>query len=365
MRIAYISLHWPRTFSSGVGKKINQQIEMWKSMGHETRLFMHTEDTRAPDLLLGEKFFYSSQSGIIQREKTRIRAAKEMLLAVKRYQPDLIYLRYGIYVYPIHQLASIAPLIEEITTNDVVQHKELGLPFSLYNRLTRGILLNHTNGLVCLSNELRTSSYNAKYKKPTQVIGDSIDLATTSLLPAPKNAQPRIAFIGSPGSLWQGVDKLILLAKNFSDLSVHIIGYDQIEGHHSLPDNLHLHGYLGKSEYTDILATIDCAIGSLALHRIHLEESSPLKTRECLALGLPMVLPYKDTDLHELKSELLLKIPNREDNIVTHGKLIRDFAYKMRGKRVTHALIAPYIDAQHKEKKRIAFFEEVIEQEKP
>jgi hypothetical protein len=362
MRIAYISLHWARTLNSGVGKKIYRQIEAWESLGHRARLFMHSESACDANLLPSEKFFYPTNKGIFQRELGRIYAMKELLYAVKHYKPNIIYLRYGIYVYPVHRLASIAPIIEEITTNDVAQHKGLGLPYNLYNHLTRGLLLSNTSGLVCLSKELMLSPHNAKFKKPIEIIGDGIDINNITPLPVPQNAQPRIAFIGSPGSLWQGIEKLVQLANDFSDISIHIIGYDQIDGHHSLPDNLFLYGYLDEATYTKILATMDCAIGSLALHRIDLDESSPLKTRECLALGLPMVLPYKDTDLNDLNSEFLLEIPNREDNIMTHGRLIRNFAYNMRGKRVKRTIVAPYIDSQHKEKKRIAFFERVIKQ---
>ncbi|MCP4142061.1 MAG: glycosyltransferase family 4 protein [Chloroflexi bacterium] len=364
MRIAYISLHWPRTISSGVGKKIHRQIETWKSFGHEVCLFMHLEDAPVSGLLSGKKFFYPSQSRLAASQLGRVRAAEVLLNAVKGYQPDIIYLRYGIYVYPIHKLAKIAPLVEELTTNDLVQHKGLGLIYSLYNRLTRGLLLKNTSGLVCLSDELKNAPYNAKFRKKTAIVGDSIDLDNIEPLPAPHNTEAHIAFIGSPGSLWQGVDKLLQLAQNFPDLHIHIIGYSQLGENRKLPKNLYLHGYLEKDEYTKILAAMDCAIGSLALHRIQLEESSPLKTRECLALGIPMVLPYKDTDLDSLDAEFLLRIPNREDNILTHGKLIHDFAYAMRGKRVNRALITPYIDSQHKEQKRLIFFEKILAQKK-
>ena len=100
------------------------------------------------------------------------------------------------------------------------------------------------------------------------------------------------------------------------------------------------------------------------MHRVNLTEGSPLKSREYLAYGLPMVLAYKDTDLDDLNVEFLLKIPNTEDNILTHGKLIRDFAYKMRGKRVDREIIAPLIDTKVKEEKRLAFFKEILEEEK-
>jgi hypothetical protein len=199
------------------------------------------------------------------------------------------------------------------------------------------------------------------FEKPTRVIGDGIDLDNLPPLPAPRNAQPRLAFIGSPGAPWQGVDKLIELAQSFPDISIHIIGYDRIDGHDSLPKNLCLYGYLKTAEYQKILGTTDCAVGSLALHRISLNESSPLKTRECLAYGLPMILPYDDTDLKDLEADFLLKIPNKEDNIHTHGQAIRDFAYRMRGRRVDRNLIA-VIDQVVKERERMQFFEEISSQ---
>ena len=309
-------------------------------------------------LIAGEYFFYP-EAGRLKGEWERVLAARRLLDAVKLYQPDIIYLRYGMYVYPIHRLARIAPLVEEITTNDLSQHEGLGTIFSLYNRFTRRIILRTTSGLVCLSNELANSLFNAVFQKPTRVIGDGIDMENIQPLPAPNNLQPQLAFIGSPGSLWQGVDKLPFLARAFPDMGIHVIGYDRIEGVNSLPDNMKLYGYLKTDEYQKVLAGMDCAIGSLGLHRIDLNESSPLKTRECLALGLPMVLPYKDTDLDDLECDFLLKIPNREDNIRTHARAIHGFAYQMRRRRVERKQIA-HLDQAGKELKRLAFFKELL-----
>ncbi len=46
MRIAYVSLHWPRTVESGVGKKIIQQKSAWQKAGHEVQFFMHMQQVR-------------------------------------------------------------------------------------------------------------------------------------------------------------------------------------------------------------------------------------------------------------------------------------------------------------------------------
>ena len=349
MRIAYVSLHWPRTFSSGVGKKIHRHLNAWKLKGHDVRLFMHTANEPGLDFLPGDKFFYPTQNGFAQREIGRVRAAKKMLRAVERYRPDLIYLRYGIYVYPVHRLAYTAPVVEEINTNDVEQHKELGVVYSLYNRFTRGILLRSISGLVCVSKELAKLSVFRNFRKPTKVIANGIDLNKFTPLDTPNNSLPRIIFIGEHGHSWHGVDKIVSLARNFSDIRINLIGYEALPENEPLPDNLISHGYLSSEEYLTLFSLADVAISSLALHRVNLTEASPLKSREYLAYGLPTIIAYKDTDLEKVETDYILKIPNTEDNILTHGKLIRDFAYEMRGRRVDHKLIAPHIDNQVKE----------------
>jgi glycosyltransferase involved in cell wall biosynthesis len=359
MRIASISLHWPRTKDSGVGKKLDQQIRLWQAGGHEARLFVHTS-RYAPlsDLVPAEVIPYDS-AGKLRTEVNRARAARELVTAVQKYRPDIIYLRLAMYVYPAHRLAGIAPVVGEINTNDLEQHKELGPVLSLYNRLTRGILLKRVCGLVPVSEELaRAISYSA-YRKPTRVISNGIDLSVFQPLPAPENEAPRLVFIGTPGYSWHGVDKLVELARRFPDLQVEIVGYSNLPEFKPLPANLSLHGYLNADSYRKVMAGCDLAISTLALYRKGMEEACPLKTRECLAYGLPMVLPYKDTDLDDLDCDFLLKIPNKEDNIQTHGQAVHDFAYRMRGRRAERRLLAP-IDQVAKEAERIRFFEEVI-----
>lgn len=359
MRIAYVSLHWLRTLNSGVGKKIQRQMSAWESAGHQVKFFMHAAKRTDESPLVPGEIVYYTESGKLINELKRISAIYPLLKSVKAFHPDLIYIRYGMYVYPVHRLTEIAPLVEEITTNDLSQHGGLGILYGIYNRVTRGILIRNTSGLVCLSHELAKAPFNARYQKPTIVIGDGMDMKNIYPLPAPKNEKPKIVFIGSPDSIWQGVDKLPTLARTCPDLEIHIIGYSNLDNGIDIPENLYLHGYLNTEAYQKVLTKMDCAIGSLALHRIQLNESSPLKTRECLAFGLPMILPYRDTDLHHLESDFLLKIPNTEDNIQTYAEVIREFAYRMRGRRVDRAVIA-HLNQEVKEKERLLFFEQII-----
>jgi hypothetical protein len=361
MRIAYVSLHWPRTRDSGVGKKIQAQLAAWRTRGHEARLFMHSSQHEPQSELIDGDYFFYSTSGKVRTEINRIAAMRRMIEAIRRFRPDLIYLRYSIYVYPAHRLMDIAPVVEEINTNDLTQHEGLGGVYSLYNRLTRGIFLRRVRGLVAVSRELAVSSAFAPYRKPTRVVANGCRLDDFPRLPAPSNEIPHLVFIGNPGYPWHGVDKLMDLACRFSDIHIDIVGYEKLPGVETLPDNLTLHGYLSMREYQQVLAHADVAISSLALHRVRLEEASPLKSRECLAFGLPMVVAYADTDLEEADCSFLLKIPNKEDNIQTHAQSIHDFAYGMRGRRADREFLKKYIDADQKEATRLSFFEELLQ----
>ncbi|MEW6083533.1 MAG: glycosyltransferase [Chloroflexota bacterium] len=360
MRIAYVSLHWARTKNSGVGKKIQSQLEAWRGMGHEARVFMHASTGEPASMLIEAEVIPYESRGKIRTELNRIRAASQLVKAVEGFKPDIIYLRYGIYVYPAHRLMGIAPVIEEINTNDLTQHEDLGGLYSLYNRFTRGLFLRRVRGLVAVSRELEVSPAFAVYRKPTRVIANGIDLDSFTPLPAPSNETPRLVFIGSPGYLWHGVDKLVDFARRFNDVQLDIVGYDALLEYEPLPPNLTLHGYLSSEEYLTVLARADVAVSSLALHRIQLDEASTLKSRECLALGLPLVVAYADTDLDEARFDFLLKIPNKEDNIQTHGEAIREFAYRMRGVRADRAMLKARIDLTRKEEIRLKFFEEIV-----
>ena len=297
----------------------------------------------------------------MRTELNRIFAMQRLVAAVHTFHPDVIYLRYGIYVFPAHRLKDIAPVAEEINTNDLTQHEGLGGVYSLYNRLTRGILLRCVSALVTVSRELAASPAFASYAKPTRVIANGWDLDGFPQLPAPSNATPRLVFIGNPGYVWHGVDKLVALMRLHPDLQLDIVGYDALPGLEPLPDNITLHGYLALAEYRKVLSCADVAISSLALHRVQLEEASPLKSRECLAFGIPLVVAYVDTDLDSLNCDFLLKISNKEDNIQTHATGIRDFAYRMRGRRVDRDMIAPLIGATSKERSRLSFFEKIVQ----
>jgi uncharacterized protein (UPF0276 family) len=110
-----------------------------------------------------------------------------------------------------------------------------------------------------------------------------------------------------------------------------------------------------------VLAQTDVALGTLALHRNQMQEASVLKVREALAFGIPVVIAFRDTDLHDVKLDTILRIPNTEENVKENAERIRSFAYDMIGKRVDINLVAPYLDQRKKEETRLEFFNQLIQ----
>lgn len=364
MRIAYISLHWPRKKASGIGRKIEEQIAAWRQAGHSVEFFSHRIPVDKPDELVeGVSFEYRPVAGFfgkILTEIHRCQAIPPMVRAIQGYKPDIIYLRWSMYVFPSHRIFRIAPVVVEINTDDVSQHEMLGLVYSLYNRITRRIYLSKAAGLVFTSAELRSCGSFAPYHRPGVVIANGIDLVHNPVIPAPHNQRPRIGFIGTPDLAWQGVDKIVRLAELCPDLDIDVIGFDGIHSDKAQPANLFFYGYLDKEEARAVLAGDDVGLGTLALHRKAMEEASPLKMREYLTYGIPVIIPYKDTDLDDLKVDTILRIENTEDTIERNWEIIRDFAHKMQGRRVDRDLISQRIDSQIKEGIRLKFFESCL-----
>jgi hypothetical protein len=224
------------------------------------------------------------------------------------------------------------------------------------NRLTRNQTLGRAAGLVSVTREIAHLPANAVYHKATSVIANGIDLDEVETLLAPNNPTPRLGFVGSPGYNWHGVDKLPELALRCPDLTIDVIGYQPGDLAKTLPPNLRLHGFLSREQVRERLAQMDVSFGSLALHRVPLEEACPLKVRESLGYGIPIILGFEDTDLSGAGFDFILQLPNREDNLAHHAEEIRTFAYAMRGKRANREALRPLIDQQVKEEQRLAFF---------
>jgi len=86
-------------------------------------------------------------------------------------------------------------------------------------------------------------------------------------------------------------------------------------------------------------------------------EASTLKLREYLAVGLPSIIGYTDTDFPN-GAPFLLQLPNRPDNVSSSLSAIDEFISSQAGRRVARASIA-HLDSLNKERRRLRFLSSV------
>ena len=360
MRIAYVIMHVEKSnMLGGVGRKIEFQTSQWRQAGHEVRPFILMPEYQGENIHTYKACTRLPLIRDLTRMASRSYALTQLINSVKEYQPDIIYLRCGRYVFPFHTLAKIAPIILEINTRDIDEHRIRGGYFYWSHLFSRKMLFGNVSGFVAVSHEIAELPVNLVYRKPTRVISNGIDLEKYDPLPAPKNDSPVITMVASPGMAWHGVDKLVALAENCPDLTFNLVGYSPENIRQFVPPNLHLPGFLRQAEVKAVLALTDVACSTLALHRNNMEEASTLKVREALAFGIPLILAYRDTDLEGLDADWLLRLPNTPGNMSENVDAIKNFAHRMMGRRVERALIANRIDQRAKEQERLAFFAEI------
>jgi glycosyltransferase involved in cell wall biosynthesis len=358
MRIAYVTVHVaPEIMEGGVGRKIISQIAMWQAQGHEASLFSLTP--AAISLPAVHQFIFNHRLNLFLREVHRSITLGRMLESIREYRADVIYFRYGLYSFPLHRLFNIAPVIVETNTNDLVEYRQRGKFLYWMNRFTRTLLFAHARGYVVPTHEL-VGLLRLKAGPPICVISNGVDLEKAQVIPPTNHTTPVLTLVGSPGMNWHGADKLIKLADKYQDLQINIVGYSLRDVDVPIPANVHLLGFLGREALHEILSKTDVACGTLALHRKDMHEACPLKVREALACGIPVILGYQDTDLENVDLETILRIPNTEENVIENAGRIRKFAYEMIGKRIEIESIAPYLDQRQKEKVRLEFFQSIL-----
>jgi hypothetical protein len=353
VRVAYV-VGWPGGPASGPFKKVAAQTAEWADQGVEVGLFVLTvaEHHDAWNALAG------ARRVVVRARGPRLAVQKEkLLLDVQRWAPDVIYHRWSLAYAGLAFAVRRRTVVMEVNTDDVAEYDLMSPLKGRINRLTRGHVLRRVSGLAFVTDELCRSRGFAGFGRPSVVVGNGIRLRDVPELSAPDNARPRLLLIGQPNCPWHGTDKLIWLARRKPEWDFDVVGPDPSELA-GAPGNVTSHGLLEAPEYARLLAAADIGLGTLALHRKDMDEASPLKVREYLATGLPVVIGYADTDFPD-GADWLLSLPNTEDNVSSGLPAIEDFVKRWKGLRVPRNEVA-HLDTAAKERSRIAFFQSLI-----
>jgi hypothetical protein len=275
--------------------------------------------------------------------------------AVRRWHPDLVYLRHGVYTPGLRGVVTRLPTVLEVNADDVAIARQRSRLRGAWTAASRRLVLSAAAGAVFMTDELAADPRLDHYGLAKAVIPNGIDLAAVTPLPASVSAAPRLVLLGHPHSPWHGTDKLLALATRHPDWRFDVIGPTSADLGGPAPDNVQLHPELVAEDYLPLLAAADVGIGTLAMHRIGTNQNPALKVREYLALGLAVLVGCHDPDFPE-PVDYLLELPNTPDNVDGSDEAIEEFVRRWHGKRVPRHRIA-HLDLSHKEPDRLRFFE--------
>lgn len=363
MKIAYIVAE-DISIPSGVLKKIEAKLKYWRLCGHDVTLISLKSNGTKP--LLKDAIIlsqYVKEKNIKKKLLRRLLISKKLDDCLSSIRPDLVYTRY-ISGSPdlVHILKKYAPYIVEINTNDVEEFKNGKRSRYIFNLLTRSYFLGSASGFVSVSHELMNHKEFTKFNKKFVVVGNGYDFSDVQNKKLYFNNIPKFIFIGSPNQAWHGTDKIIKLANLLERNEFHIVGpnRDDIDTNEKIGKNIIFHGYCDSEYLKKLIPQCDIGISTLALHRNNMREASPLKSREYLAYGLPIIIGYEDTDLTE-KFSFVLNIGNYENNLIEHVKEIENYIDSFIGVDPMTIVNAAkdYLDYEVKEKQRLSFIEKV------
>ena len=360
MRIAYLGQMADVASENGISKKIRAQAAHWLHAGHEARYFSLVPTTAVwPGLAP-----LSADLQARGRFGWRIVQSFRLARRVRSWRPDVVYFRYAYHSAGLPGLFRDIPTVAEINSDDLAEYPVTLKPAKVvYHRLTRARVLGAVSAFVPVTREL--AARFAAFGKPTEVISNGIDLDAFAPAAPPAAAAPlRLVFVGSAGTPWHGLERVGELARMFPGLTIDIVGCTEADWPRpatagAVPAALRFHGALPRATYEPLVRAANAAIGTMALFRKHMDEACPLKVREYLALGLPVIAAYADTDITE-SADYFLQLPNNSASLAGERARIAAFLDNWRGRRVSRAAVA-HLDSGVKERQRLAFLARIAQ----
>lgn len=355
MKIAYL-IDYDINSNNGVIQKILQQSSQWVKKGH-TVYFVSLKTMKIYDQ--NRNIIYEHNASTIKfgRVGTAINLLYSSFFAyklLKKIDFDIIYMRYRLYMPFFNRVMKNNKVIMEINSDDVQEYKLHSKLTHLYNKYTRDFLLKHIDGFVSVSQELKEKFLY--FTKPIEVIANGINAGEYKINTSINNDVPILVFISTPHQSWQGMDKILKMAEYFKEYQFYLIGSTGQDR-----KNIKYFGYLSKEESSEIIEKCDVGIGTLSLYKKGLTEASPLKTRQYLACGLPLIYAYNDTDLKD-DLTFTIKLNNSEDNM--DYKKIEEFVNRVfhnhNSKQLARDFAIDTLDYSKKEDRRLSFFERVL-----
>lgn len=263
---------------------------------------------------------------------------------VGKYQFDVVYWRAAPDLPASYQLAKTikqngASFLYEYPTYPQSTEKSMSFLRGIYCRIAAGIrrkIEKLVDGFVLIGEDAG-GVYNGK---PAINISNGINL---DVIPARnREPDPDTIHILALASMcyWHGYDRLIRSLAAYQgtkNVKLHMVGgndggclpeWKALVQELGLEDKVIFHGQKSGAELDEMFNLCDLGVNSLGMYRKRFTVTSELKTRECMARGLPFVYSVDDSALQYAQEPMWLRVAN--DDSIPDMEGIIDFALRMR-----------------------------------
>lgn len=314
---------------SGVYKKINSQIKALERLGIEMELSYSVKKTkhyfRKIDNLTIDEFPHS----FLGRMKKKFFYYNKLQDYILNKEFEFIYVRYNHFAdrYFINFLKNLKSegikIFLEIPTYPYDEEiKDMKIKNILKEKKYRYKLKEYVDRIITFSED------DEIFGVKTIKINNGVDIENIKVVNKNKEQNNyEINFIGvAMISLWHGFDRMILsMAEYYKNNSkeivrFHIVGdgdkkvvteLKDLVKKNNLEEHVMFYGYKSGKDLDEIYNKVDIAVGSLGFSRIGLKGGSPLKIREYIAKGVPIILGYEDISLKNTL-DFIYQVPNDE-----------------------------------------------------
>lgn len=357
MRVLHV-VSEPGPAGRGVPQKVIRTVETWRRLGIDADFIdLSTGRVGAAELQTGDPFRPRFRAEWVLEMHRRAKRARRALAEI---DADLVYTRELVWSPGLKSIFDDSRVVIEVNSDRGRELRSRSRPASVFWNLTAPGVRRRAAGIVAVTGELleRTRPNGV----PGCVITNGASVPESPPEWIDRKARPMVLMLLGSAAPWHGLDRLSSLAEALPEFEFVVCGDLADEGP-ALSPLIRTEPAKTDDALAEILNQATVAVGSLAISRNGMEQACPLKSRTCLAAGLPLIYGYEDPDI-EGRESFALRIRDADwatGNAVEqarhfirriHGEAAcRRSAWQFAKKRFDHSVI---------ERRRLDFFESIL-----
>jgi hypothetical protein len=295
MRVMHI-VSEPGARDRGVPQKVASTVACWRRLGVNTEAVDLATMSIDEDGFGGEVVETRPRFGRAGWVLEMERRGRRLLELLDKAQPDIVYSRELVWSPAIERIARRHRLVLEINSDRARELEASSRSAAAFWRATAPRIRRRAAGIVAVTNELLERTRPAGV--PGLVLPNGTDVPEIAPTRVPSNSGGRSMFLMIVGRAapWHGLDRFSMLAEVMPECEFVVCG--DLSGHAaSIGSAVRREPPRTGPDLARLLHQATVAVGSLAIARNDMREACPLKSRTCLAAGLPLVYGYVDPAL--------------------------------------------------------------------